>query len=127
MDLSPQIEWNVMRRSSTAQTIGARRSFGTGKPERSFSTRPNHLLSTSVPAIAGAPAITYFVPSRSAERVWTSWLLVVPIGGLVVLRNSLLIYFVRSRGLNFEVRRCVRRKSSASLSIVEESWQLTPP
>jgi hypothetical protein len=47
------------------------------------------------PAFVGAAAITYFVPSRLAERAWTSWLLIVPIGGLLVLGNSLLIYFVR--------------------------------
>jgi len=47
------------------------------------------------PAFVGAAAITYFVPPRLAERAWTSWLLIVPIAGLVVLGNSLLIYFVR--------------------------------
>ena len=47
------------------------------------------------PAFVGAAAITYYVPSRLVERAWTSWLLIVPIAGLVVLGNSLLIYFVR--------------------------------
>src|SRR5262245_11098693 len=47
------------------------------------------------PAFVGAAAITYYVPSRFVERTWTSWLLIVPIAGLVVLGNSLLIYFVR--------------------------------
>lgn len=47
------------------------------------------------PAFVGAAAITYYVPPRLAERAWTSWLLIVPIAGLVVLGNSLLIYFVR--------------------------------
>jgi hypothetical protein len=49
----------------------------------------------AAPALVGAAAITYYVPSRLAERAWTSWLLIVPIVGLVVLGNSLLIYFVR--------------------------------
>ena len=49
----------------------------------------------AIPAFVGAAAVTYFVTARLAERVWTSWLLVVPICGLVVLGNSLLIYFVR--------------------------------
>jgi hypothetical protein len=49
----------------------------------------------AIPAFAGTAAITYLISSRLAERVWTSWLLIVPIGGLVVLGNSLLIYFVR--------------------------------
>src|SRR5215475_12799359 len=48
----------------------------------------------AIPAFVGAGAITYFVPSRLVEHMWTSWLLFVPIGGLVVLGNSLLIYFV---------------------------------
>jgi hypothetical protein len=30
-----------------------------------------------------------------AERAWTSWLLIMPIGGLIVLGYSLLQYFVR--------------------------------
>ena len=29
-------------------------------------------------------------PARLADRAWTSWLLIVPIGGLVVLFYSLL-------------------------------------
>jgi hypothetical protein len=47
------------------------------------------------PALIAAAAITYFVPARSAERMWTSWLFIVPIGGLVVLGYSLQQYFVR--------------------------------
>lgn len=49
----------------------------------------------AIPALVGAVAITYFVPARLAERMWTSWLLIVPIGGLVVLGYSLQQYFVR--------------------------------
>ena len=49
----------------------------------------------AIPAFTGTAVITYFVSSRFAERVWSSWLLIVPIVGLVVLGNSLLIYFVR--------------------------------
>jgi hypothetical protein len=48
----------------------------------------------AIPAAAGAAAITYYVPSL-AQRMWTSWLLIVPIGGLVVLGYSLNIYFLR--------------------------------
>ena len=44
----------------------------------------------AIPAFVGAAVVTYYVPARLAERVWTSWLLIVPIGGLVVLGNSLL-------------------------------------
>jgi len=55
----------------------------------------NSVWVAAPPAFVGAAAITYYLPSRLAERVWTSWLLIVPIVGLVVLGNSLLIYFVR--------------------------------
>jgi hypothetical protein len=49
----------------------------------------------AIPAVIGAAAITYYVPSELAQRAWTSWLLIVPIGGLVVLGYSLNIYFLR--------------------------------
>ncbi len=49
----------------------------------------------AVPAFACAAFVTYLVPSRLAERVWTSWLLIVPIGGLVILGYSLQQYFIR--------------------------------
>jgi hypothetical protein len=55
----------------------------------------NSVWMAAPPAFLAAAAITYYLPSRLAERVWTSWLLVVPIVGLVVLGNSLFIYFVR--------------------------------
>jgi hypothetical protein len=55
----------------------------------------NSVWVAAAPAFVAAAAITYYVPSRLAERVWTSWLLVVPIAGLIVLGNSLLIYFAR--------------------------------
>jgi hypothetical protein len=44
----------------------------------------------AIPALVGAAVITYCVPARSAARVWTSWLLIAPIGGLIVLGYSLL-------------------------------------
>jgi hypothetical protein len=49
----------------------------------------------AIPAFVGAAIITYYVPVRLAERLWTSWLLIAPIGGLVVLGYSLQQYFVR--------------------------------
>jgi len=55
----------------------------------------NSVWVAAVPAFVGAAVITYYVPSRLAERVWTSWLLIAPIGGLVVLGYSLQQYFVR--------------------------------
>jgi hypothetical protein len=44
----------------------------------------------AIPAFVGAAVITYYVPTRSAQRIWTSWLLIAPIGGLIVLGYSLL-------------------------------------
>jgi hypothetical protein len=55
----------------------------------------NSVWLAAIPALAGAAAITYLVPTRLAERAWTSWLLIMPIGGLVVLGYSLQQYFVR--------------------------------
>jgi hypothetical protein len=55
----------------------------------------NSAWAAAVPALVGAAAITYFVPAQFVQRVWTSLLLIVPIGGLVVLGYSLLPYFVR--------------------------------
>jgi hypothetical protein len=50
---------------------------------------------SSVPALAGAAAVTYLAGTRWAERMWTSWLLIMPIGGLVVLGYSLKTFFLR--------------------------------
>jgi hypothetical protein len=49
----------------------------------------------AVPAFAGAAVVTWLVSARMAKGIWTSWLLVAPIGGLVVLGYSLQPYFVR--------------------------------
>ena len=50
----------------------------------------NSPWAAAVPALVGAAAITFYVPSQFVQRVWTSLLLIVPIGGLVVLGYSLL-------------------------------------
>jgi hypothetical protein len=55
----------------------------------------NSVWAAAIPALIGTAAITYFVPSQFVQRVWTSLLLIVPIGGLVVLGYSLQTYFVR--------------------------------
>jgi len=44
----------------------------------------------AIPGFIGTAVITYYFPARLAERLWTSWLLIVPIVGLVVLGSSLL-------------------------------------
>jgi hypothetical protein len=50
---------------------------------------------SAIPALVAAAAVSYFVPIQWAQRVWTSWLLIMPIGGLVVLAYSLKQYFLR--------------------------------
>jgi len=50
----------------------------------------NSVWVAAIPALVGAAAIAYLVPSRFAERVWTIWLLIMPIGGLAILSYSLL-------------------------------------
>ena len=55
----------------------------------------NSPWAAAVPALVGTAAITYYVPSQFVQRVWTSLLLIVPIGGLIVLGYSLQQYFVR--------------------------------
>jgi hypothetical protein len=55
----------------------------------------NSVWAAAVPAVIGTAVISYFVPDRFVQRSWTSLLLIVPIGGLVVLGYSLQQYFVR--------------------------------
>ena len=47
------------------------------------------------PALAGTVALSYYAPPRWVQYLWTRWLLIMPIGGLVVLGYSLKQYFVR--------------------------------
>jgi hypothetical protein len=54
----------------------------------------NSVWAAAIPALVGAAAISYFVPSQFVQRVWTSLLLIMPIGGLIVLGYSLQQYFV---------------------------------
>ena len=46
-------------------------------------------------AVAGAAAISYLASAQWVQRVWVSWLWIVPIGGLIVLGYSLKSYFLR--------------------------------
>ena len=50
---------------------------------------------TAAPAFLGAAALSYFFPIQWAERIWPSWMFVMPIGGLVILAYSLKQYFLR--------------------------------
>jgi hypothetical protein len=55
----------------------------------------NSIWLAAIPAVVGAAAITYLVPPQFVQRAWTSWLLIMPIGGLVVLGYSLNTWFLR--------------------------------
>jgi len=46
-------------------------------------------------AFVGAAAITYLASAQWVQRVWVSWLWIVPVGGLAVLGYSLKSYFLR--------------------------------
>jgi hypothetical protein len=48
-----------------------------------------------IPALIGAVAAAWLVPLEAAKRAWTSWLVILPIGGLVILGYSLKTYFLR--------------------------------
>ena len=50
---------------------------------------------SGIPALVGAAAVSYLVSSQWAQRAWTAWLLIMPIGGLVILGYSLNTYFLR--------------------------------
>jgi hypothetical protein len=50
---------------------------------------------SGVVALVGAAAITYFASAQWVQRMWVSWLWIVPVGGLIVLAYSLKTYFVR--------------------------------
>ena len=52
-------------------------------------------LLSGIPAFVGALALTYFAGATWAERLWTSWLVIMPIGGLLILGYSLKTYFLR--------------------------------
>jgi len=49
----------------------------------------------AIPALAGAAAISYCASSQWLQRIWTRWLVIVPIGGLAVLGYSLKSFFLR--------------------------------
>jgi hypothetical protein len=48
-----------------------------------------------IPALAGAAAVSSLVSAQWARRLWTGWLLIMPIGGLAILGYSLNTYFTR--------------------------------
>ena len=50
---------------------------------------------SAIPALVAAIAVSYLVPLNWAQRMWTSWLLIMPIGGLIILGYSLKQYFLR--------------------------------
>ena len=48
-----------------------------------------------IPALAGAAVLSWLAGARWAQRLWTSWLLIMPVGGLIILGWSLNTYFLR--------------------------------
>jgi hypothetical protein len=48
-----------------------------------------------IPALIGAVVVAWLVPLETAKRAWTSWLVTLPIGGLIILGYSLKTWFVR--------------------------------
>jgi hypothetical protein len=50
---------------------------------------------SAIPGFIGAALVSYFVPLHWAQRLWTSWLFIMPIGGLAILGYSLKSYFLR--------------------------------
>jgi hypothetical protein len=50
---------------------------------------------SAIPALAGAAAVGYFIPSQWAQRLWPGWLLIMPIGAFVLLGYSLTPLFLR--------------------------------
>ena len=49
----------------------------------------------AVPALMGAIAISYFVPSQWAKHLWPRWLLIMPIAAFVILGYTLMPLFLR--------------------------------
>ena len=50
---------------------------------------------SAIPSFLAAAVVSYFIPLHWAQRMWTSWLLIMPIGGLAILGYSLKQYFLR--------------------------------
>jgi hypothetical protein len=50
---------------------------------------------SGIPALAGAAALTYFAGLKWAERMWMNWVVIMPIGGLIILGYSLKTWFLR--------------------------------
>ncbi|HEY7302016.1 MAG TPA: hypothetical protein VH684_29335 [Xanthobacteraceae bacterium] len=48
-----------------------------------------------IPAVAAAALLTWVAGPRGAQRMWTSWVLIMPIAGLIILGWSLNTYFLR--------------------------------
>jgi hypothetical protein len=55
----------------------------------------NSVWVAAIPGLVGTAVITYYVPTKLAELMWTRWLLVAPVICLVVLGYTLLPWFVR--------------------------------
>jgi hypothetical protein len=50
---------------------------------------------SGIPALVVSLAASYFVPMRWVQRMWSSWVLIMPVWGLIILGYSLKSYFLR--------------------------------
>jgi hypothetical protein len=50
---------------------------------------------SGIPALIGAGVATYLVPAQKAERFWAKWLVILPVGALVILGYSLKPWFTK--------------------------------
>jgi hypothetical protein len=50
---------------------------------------------SGIPALIGGAAAGYLVSEQAAQRLWTKWLVILPVGGLIILGYSLKTYFTR--------------------------------
>jgi hypothetical protein len=50
---------------------------------------------SGIPALIAAAAAAYLVPAERAQHFWARWLVILPVGGLVILGYSLKTWFTR--------------------------------
>jgi hypothetical protein len=84
----------LMNSSGPAATAATNAAQVTGRTCRAKSVNGS-LTAARPPAVVAAAVITWLVGARLSQRMWTSLLVIAPIGGLVVLGYSLQPNFVR--------------------------------
>jgi hypothetical protein len=67
----------------------------------------NSVWIAAIPGFVGATAISYLTPPRLADRLWTSWLFFMPVGGFIVPLYSLQDWFTRQAAAeDSRLKRC---------------------